>query len=509
MRKRAAIDLSPDPERCRGIDRGATVLEYAALIVLAALLLGGVYWGLAQANVEDRVRQAICEILNLQSDCESGNGNEGEQKPNVLPIYCDALIKSQAQNLSVSIAWFHFGTNYSLMWEKLANGEVWLTIVPYDYQVGANFKVGQEVHAGGDVHLSLGDTYQFQSDDEARKWMGTLRDNLNEHNPASWRFWNPFDGGEKKLPDPVIKAKTIGVNANGLVGAELPGKNIDVGGHISGSVSGDVISEYYHLWDPKRHRYWDNPSISFKVSGQVDGGFQATAKGKYGGKGGLNVGAKRKWTATVRYMYNTDGTLANIRWITTYETGYRGGVHGGFDAPKGIDGTGPDSPKVGAGGELSKEVTNFSQIGFDDPNDYTDPAKKAQAQQEQKVGHDYIHKYGGLPPVPIQNAIMGTNRGVTEDPGPDADPLTRMMYDKGKTWWWQSDNTSVSAGAETPLAKQANVPALSMSTTWLTKATQKAQYLGPPEDGHRAFVNFPACEAAKVPEKHDWRLDGY
>ena len=495
---RGAIEPPREPDRCPASDRGAGALEYAALIILAGILLGGIYWGLGQVPFTDKARQAICAILHIEDSCSAGDDDDGAEKPNYLPVYCDALVKSESQNLTAKFAWFSFGENFTLIWEKLANGEVWITVVPHDYKIGGDFKVGQNIDVGGDIHLSMGDTYQFQSNDEAEKWMETLRNNVNEHNPMSWRFWNIFDGGEAETPDPVIEATTIGIGATAEAGFQLPGKVLDLGPHIRGSFSGDVVHEKWHLWDPKKHRYWDNTSNTFKMSGEVDVGLAGQTNDKVPGKGKTNLDKKLKWTAAIRYMYNPDGTLANIRWITTYENGKKGGGNYGHGGPH-----------AGANGEQSNEITRMDQLNFDNPNDFTDPVKKAEAERQQQVGHDYIDQYGGIPPVPILNAIQGKNEAVTEDPGLDADPFTRMMYDKGKSWQWESDNSTFTTEGGTPLHNMEGAPALEFSTSNTTKATTDAQYLGEPKDGHREYVDFPACEADKVPDEHDWRLDGY
>lgn len=558
------------------------------MIVLAALLMGGLLVAIEQGKLESRVRVAICEILQLKEDCSSVEGGDGSDQ-NFLPVYCDAMIKSHSESLSTNIGWFHFGADYSLMWEKLANGEVWVTVVPKDYKAGAHFKVGKSIDAGLDAKLSFGQTYQFQSNAEAQKWMETLKNNLDEHNPTKWRWWNPFDGGETKMKTPVIDARDIGIQGTGKFGFKLPTKKVDLGAGVSGKFSADVINEKWHLWDPKRNRYWDNDSVSFKISGEYNADVSASVQDGNGSAGG-HVGGGQQWTATIRYMYNPDGTVANIRWITTYKKQVNGGLsvgpgkgkekkpggneskpsskntgkkppskpnkgkrskpkaqkqQGGKKGSKGrknkkkkvqqnknnknqrrqarkqgssggnnsnttrntqnVGDDGKTKPSMGGDYERGKEVTRMTQLNFDDPNDPAiakDPLKKAEAQRQQQIAHDYIHKYGGIPPVPIRDAITGKTNAVTEDPGPDADPMTRLMYDKGKSWEWNSDNTKLT---RTMIDSQPG----HWSMTDETKLTKGAKYLGAPKDGKREYVDFPACTYNGAPSKHNTDLDGY
>lgn len=488
-------------------DRGSSFTQYIAMGVLAAIIVAGLAVAGLGATVSRGVAIVVCRIVTLDTgDCGIPGGNTATPtKPNYLPVYCDALVKSHSESLTgkldVGIWQFSFGANYTLIWEKLANGEVWITVVPHDYKAGASFNVGENVNLGGGLHAALGDTYQFQSDDEANKWVNTLKDNVDEHNPMTWRFWNPFDGGEKDMGRPAIKSESIGVDAAAKLDLKVPGNAVDVGGGASASFSSDVIKEDWHFNDPKNHRYWDNTSYSFKMSGEFEVHVGADYK-KGGAKYGAEVGAKRKWSATVRYMYNPDGSIANIRWITTYEAGNKGKVKFGPDKPAKLGEDKKDDPSTGIGADRSNEVTRMTQLNFDDPKTITDPNQKAEAQRQQQIAHDYIHKHGVVPPIPIVNAITGNTNAVTEDPGPNADPFTRLMYEKGKAWEWNSTNTNI-------VKNLINSPALDATSSDLTKVTNNAKYLGAPENGHRDYVNFPACEASKVPKAHDWRLDGY
>jgi hypothetical protein len=470
-----------------------------AAIIVASLAVAGL-----GGTVADGVRIVVCRIVTLdKGDCGSlGDGGEQDpNQPNFLPVYCDALIKTHTENLTskldAGVFSISFGANYSLMWEKLANGEVWITIMPKDWKGDSNVKVGDYLSLGGNLHGFVGDTYQFQSDDEANKFVDTLRNNVNEHNPRSWRFWNPFDGGETKMKQPVIHARTehlgdgAGVQGSANLEVEVPLEFVDLkfGEGVTGSLNRDVVTEDWHLWDPKKNRYWDNTSVSYKLSGEIDPSVSASV-GAGGAEIGGEGGKKYKWTSTIRYMYNPDGTIANVRWITTYEDGWQGKLKGG--------GAGVHTS---VGGTRSHETTRFTQLNFDDPNDFTDPSKKADAQNQQKVARDYIDSRGKVLPMPILNAITGKTDAVTKDPGPNADPLTRMMYQKGKDWAWDATNTDIE--------RVIGLPMIEAVTNDLTKVTNDAKYLGPPVDGHREYVNFPACEASKVPKVHDWRLDGY
>lgn len=479
-------------------DRGGLTLEYLALGALAAIILATLaVLGLGEALGED-VKIVICRIVTLDKGPCDSPGDDKTEQPNFLPVYCDALIKTHnegpAGTLDLGVFKYSYAQNYSLMWEKLANGEVWITIMPKDTSHNAEVKLGDYVNLGGDKHASIGDTYQFQSDAEANKWVDTLRNNVNEHNPLSWRFWNPFDGGETKVKKPVIHAETHGYGAHvgGNLEVDIPLEfvNIKFGEGVTGKVGRDVVTEDWHLWDPKKNRYWDNTSLSYKISGEIDpsvnGKVEVPGVAGVGGHGGQ----KYKWTSTIRYMYNPDGTIANIRWITTYEDGWQGGL--GSEA-------GPFSS--GIDGSTTHETTRFTQLNFDDPKDAKDPAAKADAQRQQKVARGYIDQHGKVLPMPILNAITGKTPGVTKDPGPNADPLTRMMYEKGKDWAWEADNSNAD--------KKYGLGPLSVHFDDLTKSTNTAKYLGPPVDGHRAYLDFPACEASKVPKEHDWRLDGY
>ena len=554
---------------------------------------------ISQSKMETRVRVAICQILDLSTDCESQAAGGDEQR-NFLPVYCDALVKSHNEHLATNIWFVHIGADFSIMWEKLANGEVWITVVPNDYHVGGTFHVGQKLKVTGDVHLAFGDTYQFQSDDEAHKWMKTLENNVNENNPTSWRFWNPFDGNKKDVKPPAIKSQEYGLEIGGEAGIEVPTKNVDLGVDGKAKIGGSVIKEDWHFWDQKKHKYSDSTSYTYKLSGEYSVDASAQVKDGSASVGG-HVGAGQKWTASVRYMYNPDGTIANIRWITTYNKQVTGGVNigpgkkgskkgsengpketsskpqgkkppaspkkgkrskpkaqkqqGGKKGSKGRknknkkvqknrnnknqrqqsrrnqpkptpsatpttggsdpkkrgpkvrikDQTRKKSPSAGEDITRSHEVTRMTQLNFDDPNDPAiakDPLKKADAERQQRIARNYIHQHGVVPPVPIMNAITGKTNAVTEDPGVDADPMTRLLYDRGKAWEWNSHNSKITKNL-------VDSDPIEVSISDETKVTQGAKYLAGPKNGHREYVDFPACTAQGAPSKHDTKLDGY
>lgn len=53
-------------------DRGASLVEYAGLVVLAAVILGLIYWAVTQAQIGNKVRDAINNLLSGQGTKPQG-----------------------------------------------------------------------------------------------------------------------------------------------------------------------------------------------------------------------------------------------------------------------------------------------------------------------------------------------------------------------------------------------------------------------------------------------------
>lgn len=511
MRVRGEAVPPGDEEDCTR-DRGASLVEYAALIAVAALLLGAIYAAVEVTQLDAKVRKALCEILRISDKCDVGGdgtgkpGDQGQKKPNFLPVYCDARIDQDSASVGINWDWtfihLHTGGNVSLVKERLANGEVWVTVAAGAHG-GVGAGLGENVEVGGDASVNVGSTYQFQSNEEADKWIQALKDGeaVGDGQKKSGGY-NPYGGGyqfdddKPSVPKPhkVIQAVDTGLDFHAKAKTpDVPlGKHVNFGGGIEGSFGEHMVYEDWDLQDPKsgrkpngEYQNYKNYSYTWKMTGEYQTKYGAGVENKNGNGVGVEGGSKQKWSSAVRYMYNTDGTLANIRWITTYERGFHGSVNG-----KGGDN------KAGVGGEKSNEVTRMTQVNFDTP-------------EKRAIGEKWIRDNGGggIPPKAILDSITGDKPAVTENPHDSDDPnnpktLDQLMFNEGKSWEWDSDNTNI-------VDNLWNGPLVDVTVSHLTKSTKSAEYLGPPQGDHRENVDFPQCKDGQEPASHQYDLDGY
>lgn len=498
-------------------DRGAVFTEYAALVVLIAVILFCLV-STIPGPLANGLSGTICRIFG--GSCPT---NQNNAKPrNYLPVFCDAESDEDESRFELDIKFVHFGDKFSVLHEKLSNGQVWLTIVPVDYDLGGQYEFGTDrakVDVGSAQHFRMGDTYAFESDAQANKFIDQLKTREKRKNPVYWVVPSTWThNASPKLPGdgkPAITQKEIGQSYMAQADANLsptkavnrPRKNgkgtysINIGAGAQVDVEATANYEHWHLADPAHPgKYTNSHSFTYKLRGSYDLHGQAGVSGG-GAAANVRAGHAQKWTGAVRYLYGDDGKLQSIRWYTIYNKANYAGVKAGTAKNEPNEPSKPGrhrknlkensstlDPGAGLNGEKSKTITRMTEIDFKNP-------------EERRIGENYIHEHGAVPPLPLENMITGKTNAVTNAPAPNAGPMTKLMYQNGKSWDWVSDNSQV----RTDLV---NTQFLDAALLREEKYTKNSEYLGPPKNGHRSYVPFKACTYGHAPKSHDKKLDG-
>lgn len=484
------------------------MIEYGALVVLIAVILFALV-PLIPGPLAHGINDRICRIFG--GSCPA---KRQAKPPNYLPVRCTAQAETDKTSAQLNLKVLRFGDKFSVLRQKLANGQVWLTVVPVDYSAGGHWnpyrgKRGR-IDVGVDASLQMGSTYWFESDDQANKFVDQVETREKRKNPMYWVVPSTWThNASPKLPGdgkPEITNKQISLSGTGSLNVNLSpsqpqGKHakptrtsLQASAGADVKVGGQVNYEHWHQPDPDHPGKYDNShSYTYKVSGSfnahasggVTAGNKSASAGAYYGQG---------WSGAVRYMYGDDGKLQSIRWITTYDK--LAGAHAGAgrtantyqgrhrkNAPRG-----KPSGSLDLGGRKGTTITRMTQLNFDNA-------------AERKVGENYIHAHGAALPIPIENMITGKTNAVTDDPGPNADPMTKLMYQKGKSWDWKTNDTKSSVS-------YISTALFAAAASKEQKDTKSAEYLGAPKNGHRSYVPFKPCTYGNAPKSHDKKLDG-
>lgn len=460
-------------------DSGATAIEYAALVGVSAALV--VVLVLVVSNpLATGMKRALCDLFNLGCTSE-----EFEYKPP--GSLCIAGIDTRSVGGSVTILSIGVGQNFQLVKTKFGDGTIRVRIVPVDYslsaeaELGGGVKFGKKTYGGeagasieGSLGFKYGDMWEFDSEEEANKWLDDMKWDLarkegEKVSPGLWVF-NKITGWEPRTRDPDLTEWEIGANGAvlgtagfGKLTADTDGKkkvtDIGTGIDIEGR-AGDALQVRKDYRGSAEEGY-PLTSYTFEVSGSYGYGAKAL---------GYGPGGKRSYAGQTRMTFDKDGRLKSMLWITTQETN----ATAGYKNPG----------KKYAGG---KDVDNLmsatmTSIEFDDSN--------------RAIGERWIRDNGYLMPFQtVRNALDENGSVVSRQPGPNADPLDRLLYERGLVTRnvYTGDGDEFTVGAEIAEGLKFGIEGgYESENLQIAEST----YLGPPENGERSFVNWPECAAA-------------
>ncbi|POM25051.1 hypothetical protein BTM25_36930 [Actinomadura rubteroloni] len=476
-------------------DRGASGLEWAALLVVGATIFAVLLALAIPEEIGRVVPPALCRIFG--GHCQTPpKAKDSDFKPKT----CERSASEQKYGGTIKIAIVKVGKEWSFLRQEMADGTVRLTVVPngdtVGLEVGAggkislgkNVKLGAEITVAGSIKVGVGDTYVFKNGAEADKFQGDIKELATRDTAKSVAenvipgMNNPITGwvvdkvddltGRPHIKDPEITTTTISYkeSVEGSLGLYLPqigpkgdgsdDWNLNINTGLKGKVEyGEDVAVTQDNTDPSNPRtsYFVGMSGTLSGSGEVLGA---------GGEGEL------KWTGGERLVFDKDGKLIAVTFQTTFEKGGRsnGKIGGNYQ-----DGKGNGKDKDGA--KTVETVTQTVPLDND-----ADRAAMARWLQENPT-----HM-----PLSLLKYMGGDDDVVRTDPGPNASVFDRLLYQKGQVLKQTTENTndSFEIGAE---AKLGLVLGAEYSQSSSTNRTTGAEYLGAPRSGRREFVPYTEC----------------
>ncbi|GAB3210209.1 hypothetical protein SAMN02745673_02862 [Marinactinospora thermotolerans DSM 45154] len=437
-------------------DRGGGLLEYAALVGLAAAVLAVLVIGLPRTSLPERIEQVICAIFGSDCDVPPPVAEEDYE-----PAQCLVSQEHEVSGMSFTVV-VTFGEEVSYLTKHYSDGRTHLTVVDTakleaSLGLGAGVGVGRALELGGDVSLTgalsvaNGSTWVFDSAEEAT----AFRDLIDEHELYEYQLQhNPIGtwlfGDE---PDPIRDPDITRVSGRAELEASASlGGGLGSGPGDGGGRSDSPTAEERPEW-----------SVSPRLRAEGAVGVTSVLSRETDGRDGS--------TSTV---YELGGTASiGADWVV-----------GDWTQSPGTSGS--LSIKENARGEIVSIALTRTTRGADGPEVVTTELDVEDA-EERAIVEEWLGVFWDDQVLPLTWDDMAPTELVS-----DPSPMDRLLFEEGRT-------SSVSYG-ETSDVQKVGVSgklgvALGIGATWGDERLDvtEARYLGAPDGTSRDYVAWEGC----------------
>jgi len=462
-------------------ERGASTAEYAGLVVLAALILGVVV-PLVSGNLRDHLAYTLCTIFTggRPGACEAPEAKRYK------PGGCTLASSTNTYGGQVDVAFFQVGKDLTFMRTTTVdnNGKKTVTVTAVDntsagvgtgigaggHWKGAN--AGADATAAANLKLGIGDAWTFTGENPEQKanaFIGDIREKaaLNAAGRTTIGFvpahlYDAVAGPD--IRDPDVKRFEFSVNGSGSIAAGLGLGPKDKKSAKPASAKPTSWKKRFAEKYDKRGSNGLTPNFNGYVT--VDGSE----------KGVIEVGKNGETSATIMLSGTGAAGENHVLGGNRGTRGYTGSVKVIKDRYGRI--TSLDLTRMTYKGGTAQTVTTHVPI--------TDNA--GQEAVRNYLFSDLMTKEG-------QTALNLTwdDLAPTDPPGPDATPLEKLLYAKGRTT--KQDYTYDSSQNDFGLNVKAGLKlGLGVSAGGANQRLTGAQYLGAPgADGVRRYQNYREC----------------
>ncbi|GHH77402.1 hypothetical protein GCM10018793_25390 [Streptomyces sulfonofaciens] len=498
-------------------DRGASAMEYVGAVIVMAAVVTSLMATDVGRSVADRFRSEVCRVLG--EDCGAGKPPDGVPLTDTdfEPPLCQISSITDKAGSKAKILFFEIGNEYGFQEQHFkANTDVnhdgkvddrdelvYLTFTDAasvaakkDWKPGA--KVGKfgsdKVELGAGVKVTNGDTWVFQSPEEAQKF----RDDIEKLQMYKMRRESP-GGADTSLGDGLLYLfgtgplkdeedtekrvkQALGDNRQityGKIGIDLSaagGMKLSAGDEkkLSASLGGNFKFSPEATWTDNKY----SNTKSYTYSASID----------YGTKVGYNAGpisgdfsANTTQTGTITVTKDKKtGKLIRIDMTRTVEQGGQkdGASAGGDNGKDGKDKRGGSGSAKGGDSTTGIRVVTNS-VSFD-----PGPA----GDKDRAVAQTWLDGSGDNA-APF--TYMFGDHAPTKRPGSD-DPFGQLLFDKGKSsrTLYTGRTDAAEYGFELNLGLSLG---FSVSTEKKEEMLNDAQFLGAPHGGQRAYLPYSYC----------------
>lgn len=486
---------------------GQVQLEYVALLLLVAGIVGALILTPIPSRIADGIRAAVCKVVGGQN---CGTTEPIARRPHKYyqPEKCMVSKSKDTYGGSVSVAFIEVGMDVTFIRQEFSNGKVRLTAMGSNSVgavtgIGAEVSFGKVLNAGAEVEASAGlkiqagDTWVFDSPKAADRFIENYRatyvqEAVANSNPVfnaiDWA-WDGITGGPD-ITEPTITRQSISLkvaaNGNAGLGVEVPGivsndQRAPRGGGDDGSGSdpdsgsdGDASGADGSSGDSQNDGNNNDPHAQDErpvVSPGLEAGAGVNATGKVIVSHNHKTGER-----SVTYKLG-GGAEAGVSYIV-----------GNSDVNASVTGA-MRITRNKNGQVVSVRFTRATTV-----NGETSIVRTELAVDNPRQRKIVTRWLGSNNDAATTAQLTWDSMVPTERPAPQASPFQRLMYREAeatKTTYSSSTNAQqIGAEVKYGLVLGAEVHHLSKSLN-----VESSEYLGAPRDGSRGYVTYEECHA--------------
>lgn len=474
-------------------DGGASSAEYAGLVVLAALILG-VLVPVVATPLRDNIEYELCKIFHPgdASACQSPSDKKYK------PTSCTLSTSTKNYDGTLDVEFIRVGKGLSFVRTTTVdnNGKKTVTLTAVDNsKIGVQAGIGAGVSKGGgqaganasvsaDVKVGIGDSWTFtdqkhgpSAESQADKFTSGIKEKAviksAEHSGVvGWLGGHLYDSvAGPDIPDPDVSRYEISVNGNGSVSAGL---GLGTTKKPSSTPPKGWRNKFNQKYD-KRSGKGIKPNVNAGIS--IDGSEKAIVEQYTNNHPGNHGGS-----AVTLMLTGTGSANENHLWDGhKWTRGYTGAIKVTKDKNGRI--TALDLTRTTNDGGKAQTVNTHLPV---DNN------------ADQQAVRDYLLSDVGTKAGQTALNLTWDDLAPTDPPGPGANPLQKLLYEKGQTtrqnYSYNATQNGISGGVK---AGPEATLGFGLTATGTDQNLTDAQYLGSPgADGVRRYQNYRECNQA-------------
>jgi hypothetical protein len=499
-------------------DRGDTAADYLGVVIVAVSILSALLATNVGQSIADTFRTKVCQVVSAGS---CGQGTSAQNPPaapfDYEPPYCTLSAASNRTGDQIDMGIFSYGNDFDVQehdfkYRRDVNHDgkvddkdkvIFLTFsstdkagLQKDFAPGVKVgKMGSQIDLGGGIKVGDGDTWAFESPEEARKFRSDIETiesyQQQQQMPGAGdtslgnAILNLFGTGplhdEQQAEDRVKKALgdnrritfgKVGLDASAAGGLQLSPEDEK---ELSMKLGGQFSFSPEAIWTD--NRFYNTNEYTYRT--YMKYGVDAA-----GHLGPLTAGSSAFTTRTVDVTIGRDKTTGKLEYILTTQI-----VENGRGAKARVS-AGGDNGKSGAdqrGGKGNvgqsdnrygiQAVTNIMNFDLGPSGD-----------KDRAIAQKWLDGSGDKA-APFVD-LFG-NPAPTQRPGND-DPFGQLMFDKGYSSkiMYTGKKDATDYGLELNLGLSLG---FSVNQESETQTLDNAQFLGAPHGEHRSYVPYSRC----------------
>lgn len=472
-------------------ERGATTSEYVGLVVTIAVLFAAVIVndpaGLGRA-VQSGLEAAFCRVLEGVEGGRCSPGSHDDEQGQVAdavyrPESCEVYLRDTVDRGSVRVAFVHLGGDYLFGRTEDSDGETTVTFID-GTQVGVTVGAGGRLEVssngatyGGGVQadakvyggLNSGDTWVFDSPEEADRFEGWLRREKTEdrRSDLSGGLYSLINGpiefltGEEDPPDPDITSSEAGGQIEGSARAWA--------GVGSAGLEGSAASFLLKQTDHRTGHQTDYYKAALSGSGDLG---VLTARGSYG----------RSGEGVVKVTRDEAGEITRLEIIDTWQ--------------RSLGSVAALETEAMTVAELMESLANEASVGIardrvSQHSTVVETSIRPRDERERAVLEAWTGVLNGFTTAgdrAVGGTIIDSREQVTS-------AFSDLLYERGRVSVVDYEGQTSGLGLAAEIALGARL-GLDIGTSSTDARAVTAYYLGAPDEGRRVLVPYPNCTAS-------------